>query len=88
MLQPDQNAKNILAVVKSGERTAASAVECNEVFKEMETEARFIKKHFLLIPPLTLAGVHVRALGNPAGNRPASGRTPRKYPDRGRETSL
>ncbi|MHB9293989.1 hypothetical protein Holit_03112 [Hollandina sp. SP2] len=51
----DTNAKNILAVVKSGERTAASVVECNETFKEMETEARFIKKHFLLIPPLTLA---------------------------------
>jgi hypothetical protein len=33
----------------------ASVVECNEAFKEMETEARFIKKHFLLIPPLTLA---------------------------------
>ena len=40
--------------MKSGERTAASVVECNEAFKEMETEARFIKKHFLLIPPLTL----------------------------------
>ncbi|MDR2177056.1 MAG: hypothetical protein LBP20_03320 [Treponema sp.] len=51
----DTNAKNILAIVKSGERTAASVVECNEVFKEMETEARFIKKHFLLLPPLTLA---------------------------------
>jgi hypothetical protein len=44
-----------LAVVKSGERTATSVVECNAAFKEMETEARFIKKHFLLIPPLTLA---------------------------------
>jgi hypothetical protein len=40
--------------VKSGERTAVSVVECNEVFKEMETEARFIKKHFLLLPPLML----------------------------------
>ena len=48
-------AATILAVVKSGERTASSVVECNEAFKEMETEARFIKKHFLLIPPLTLA---------------------------------
>jgi hypothetical protein len=46
-------AKEIPAVVKSGERTAASVVEYNEIFKEME--ARFIKKHFLLIPPLTLA---------------------------------
>jgi hypothetical protein len=48
-------AKTILAVVKSGERTASSVVECNEAFKELETEMRFIKKHFLLIPPLTLA---------------------------------
>jgi hypothetical protein len=30
--------------VKSGERTAADVVQCNEVFKEMETEARFIRK--------------------------------------------
>ncbi|MFP3089997.1 hypothetical protein LQZ21_06675 [Treponema sp. TIM-1] len=51
----DTNAKSMLAVVKSGERTAASVVECNEVFKEMETEARFIKKHFLLLSPLALA---------------------------------
>ena len=40
------NAKAILAVVKSRERTAASVVECNEAFKEMETEARFIKNIF------------------------------------------
>ncbi|MHB9296107.1 hypothetical protein PilKf_01861 [Pillotina sp. SPG140] len=48
-------AKAILAVVKSGERTASSVVKCNEAFKELETEMRFIKKHFLLIPPLVLA---------------------------------
>jgi hypothetical protein len=48
-------AQTILDKVKSGERTAADVVQCNEAFKEMETEARFIKKHFLLIPPLTLA---------------------------------
>ncbi|MDR0645078.1 MAG: hypothetical protein LBG05_09305, partial [Treponema sp.] len=48
-------AKEKLAVVKSGERTAASVVECNEVFKELETEARFLKRHYLLLPPLTLA---------------------------------
>jgi hypothetical protein len=48
-------AKEILAVVKSGERTAVSVVQCNEAFRELEAEARFIKKHFLLIPPLTLA---------------------------------
>ncbi|MDR0760671.1 MAG: hypothetical protein LBF74_11290 [Treponema sp.] len=51
----DTNAKTILAIVKSGERTAWLGVASNEAFKEMETEARFIKKHFLLIPPLTLA---------------------------------
>jgi hypothetical protein len=48
-------AKAKLAIVKSGERTQASVVECNEVFKAMETEARFIKKHFLLVPPLALS---------------------------------
>jgi hypothetical protein len=48
-------AKEILGVVKSGERTAASVIECSEAFKELETEARFIKKHFLLLPPLVLA---------------------------------
>jgi hypothetical protein len=41
--------------VKSGERTASDVVQCNEVFKGMETEGRFIRKHFLLQPPLTLA---------------------------------
>jgi hypothetical protein len=51
----DTNAKTMLAVVRIGERTAASVVEYNEAFKEMETEAHFIKKYFLLIPPLTLA---------------------------------
>ena len=42
-------AEAALTVVKSGERTAASVVDCNEKFKEMETEARSIKKHFLLL---------------------------------------
>jgi hypothetical protein len=46
-------AREILAVVKSGERTAAGVVRCNEAFREMETEARFIKRHYLLLPPLT-----------------------------------
>jgi hypothetical protein len=46
-------AKSILAFVSSGERTPASIVQCNVVFKEMEAEARFIKKHYLLVPPLT-----------------------------------
>jgi hypothetical protein len=42
----ETNAKNILAVVKSGERTATNVVECNGIFKEMEAEARFIKNIF------------------------------------------
>jgi hypothetical protein len=45
-------AQTTLDKVKSGEWTAASVVECNEASKEMETEARFIKKYFLLLPPL------------------------------------
>jgi hypothetical protein len=55
-LQHEANAAEIiLDKVKSGERTAADVVRCNEVFKSMGTLARFIKKHFLLMPPLTLA---------------------------------
>ncbi|MDR1149464.1 MAG: hypothetical protein LBK66_12625 [Spirochaetaceae bacterium] len=50
-----QAAETILDKVKSGERTAADVVQCNMIFKDMETEARFTKKHYLLIPPLTLA---------------------------------
>ncbi|MDR2247650.1 MAG: hypothetical protein LBE17_13430 [Treponema sp.] len=45
-------ARAIPGTVKSGGRIAADVVECNEAFKEMETEARFIKKRFLA-PPLT-----------------------------------
>jgi hypothetical protein len=55
LVNDETAAQTILDKVKSGERTAADVVHCNEVFKEMETEARFIKKHFLLLPPLTLA---------------------------------
>jgi hypothetical protein len=50
-----QAADTILNKVKSGERTAADVVQCNMAFKDMETEARFIKKHYLLTPPLTPA---------------------------------
>jgi hypothetical protein len=49
------NAKSILAFVKSGARTPASIVQCNEIFKELEAEARYIKKHWLISPPLTAA---------------------------------
>jgi hypothetical protein len=50
-----QAAETILDKVKSGERTAADVVQCSMIFKDMETEARFTKKHYLLIPLLTLA---------------------------------
>ncbi|MDR3198590.1 MAG: hypothetical protein LBU34_12050 [Planctomycetaceae bacterium] len=50
-----QIAETILDKVKSGERTSIDVVQCNVVFKNMETEARFIKKHYLLMPPLTPA---------------------------------
>jgi hypothetical protein len=55
LVNDEAAAQTILDKVKSGERTAADVVQCNEIFKEMETEARFIRKHFLLQPPLTLA---------------------------------
>jgi hypothetical protein len=58
-------AKTILAVVKSGERTAVSVVQCNEAFNELETEARFIKKHYLLVPPLTHADLASLLLSQP-----------------------
>jgi hypothetical protein len=55
-LQYETNtAQTILDKVKSGDRTPVDVVHCNEVFKAMETEARFIKRHFLLIPPLELS---------------------------------
>jgi hypothetical protein len=47
-----QAADTILNKVKSGERTSADVVQCNMAFRDMETEARFIKKHYLLTPPL------------------------------------
>jgi hypothetical protein len=50
-----QAAETIFDKVKSGERTHADTVLCNLAFQDMETEARFIKKHYLLIPPLTPA---------------------------------
>jgi hypothetical protein len=40
-----QAADIILDKVKSGERTAADVVQRNMIFKDMETEARFTKKH-------------------------------------------
>jgi hypothetical protein len=62
-------AKDMLAVVKSGERTGVSVVQCNEAFKELETEARFIKKRYLFIPPLTLADLRSLLLPLPDESR-------------------
>jgi hypothetical protein len=50
-----QAAEAILDKMKNGERTAADVVQRKMIFKDMETEARFIKKHYLFMPPLTLA---------------------------------
>ena len=55
LINDTQEAEIILDKVKSGERTAAEVVQCNMILKDMETEARFVKKHYLLMPPLTLA---------------------------------
>jgi hypothetical protein len=50
-----QAAETILDKVKSGDRTPADVVQCNVAFDNMGAEARFTKKHYLLMPPLTLA---------------------------------
>jgi hypothetical protein len=47
-------AKDVLAKAKSGERSPDSVAECNAAFKDLEAEARYIKKHYLQAPPLTL----------------------------------
>jgi hypothetical protein len=65
----NETAKILLAFVKSGERTPASVVQCNVVFKELETEARFIKKHYLLSPPLTPADFALLLLEQESGGR-------------------
>ncbi|MDR1216682.1 MAG: hypothetical protein LBK25_08370 [Treponema sp.] len=50
-----QLAETILSTVNSGQCTSSDVVKCNEIFKEMEIEARFIKKHYLLSPPLAMS---------------------------------
>jgi hypothetical protein len=65
LVNDDQAVETILDKVKSGERTAADVVQCNMIFKDMETEVRFIKKHHLLMSPLTLADFPLLLL--PAG---------------------
>jgi hypothetical protein len=59
----NSSAKNILAFVKSGLRTPASVVQCGEIFREPETEARYIKKHWLISPPLTAADLALLLIG-------------------------
>jgi hypothetical protein len=44
--------------MKSGERITENAVRRNETFKEMEAKTRVIKKHILLLPPLTPGAFH------------------------------
>jgi hypothetical protein len=48
-----QAAEAMVDKVKSGERTPADVVQCSLVFQNMETGARFVEKHYLLMPPLT-----------------------------------
>jgi hypothetical protein len=69
MVSDVQAAETILSKVKSGGRTASDVVQCNMIFKEMEAEARFIKKHYLLTPPLTLADFPTLLLSLPRENR-------------------
>jgi hypothetical protein len=67
MVTDETASRTILDKVKSGERTPTDIVLCNEAFSGMETEARFIKKHYLLAPPLTLADLADLLLPQPDG---------------------
>jgi hypothetical protein len=58
-------AETILDKVKSGDRSPVEVALCNAAFKDMETEARFIKKHYLLMPPLTEADLAALLLDLP-----------------------
>ncbi|MDR1466052.1 MAG: hypothetical protein LBI40_00305 [Treponema sp.] len=64
-----EKAQATLDKVKSGERTPVSVVECNNAFKEMEMEARYIKKHYLISPPLTAADLTALLLSPPDGTQ-------------------
>jgi hypothetical protein len=46
-------AADILQKVEGGERISANVVQCNAIFKNLQKQARFIKKHYFLKPPLT-----------------------------------
>jgi hypothetical protein len=71
-----QAAEAVLDKVQSGERTTTGVVQCNVAFMDMETEARFIKKHYLLIPPLTLADFATLLLLLPDESRTPAGTPP------------
>jgi hypothetical protein len=46
-------AERVLAVALSSERTKLITADCSNTFGEMVSQMRFIKKHWLLQPPLT-----------------------------------
>ena len=52
LAQDAKRAEDALGKVNSGTRTPADIVSCNIAFADMETEARFIRKRFLHVPPL------------------------------------
>jgi hypothetical protein len=64
----------LLAVVRSGDRTKAKVVECNKAFDDMETEMRYVKKHYFLIPPLTKADFARLLLPIPSDTRTKIGK--------------
>jgi hypothetical protein len=48
------------------QRTPVVTVECNVAFKALEAKMRFFKKHYFLVPPLTL--LDLSGLGLPLGD--------------------
>jgi hypothetical protein len=68
-------AKETLAEVKSGGRTAAGTAKCNGVFIEMEMRARLMKRFYLLTPPLPRAAL-AGLLPPPEGAMVPAGKVP------------
>jgi hypothetical protein len=64
-----QTAETVLAKVNSGECTGADVARCRTVFKELEAKARFMKKHYFLMPPLTPPDFVRLLLAVPKGSR-------------------
>jgi hypothetical protein len=58
-----QAAEAALAIVRSSKRSAVDTAHCKLAFKQMEAEARYIKRHYLLSPPLTAADLRAVGLG-------------------------